>query len=366
MRQGREGRDALAFVSSMRRREGYPERVKPTHLLVGNPTAQSGKNAARIERAQRALALAKIECELMPTLPGGATIQAVRAKLDAGTHRCVVSMGGDGTFREVAAGLLESSRREQVALGMLPTGTANDQGKSFGLDADEDALERNVAVVVGGIETRLDAGRVEALATDGSLLARTVFFDSLGWGISARTLAARNEDRRAVEAAPVLREVYRDHLVYAGALLRTFLASYVVDDAFRARVVADGGSQTIDGLTDLIVKGTRVYGGAWVFDRTSRHDDGLFEVVPFRGKLDWTSKAIVDLDGNPITEEILNTIGVEHSKPFRAARLEITFEHPPGGAPPSAQLDGEEFVASDRVRVEVVPRALRLIVPQSA
>ena len=35
-------------------------------------------------------------------------------------------MGGDGTFREVAAGLFTSAAREKVALGMLPTGTAND------------------------------------------------------------------------------------------------------------------------------------------------------------------------------------------------------------------------------------------------
>ena len=53
-------------------------------------------------------------------------------------------MGGDGTFREVATGLLDSGRAEDVALAMLPTGTANDQGKSFGLDAGEAALERNV------------------------------------------------------------------------------------------------------------------------------------------------------------------------------------------------------------------------------
>ena len=68
--------------------------------------------------------------------------------------------------------------------------------------------------------------------------------------------------------------------------------------AFTAEIVADGQRHELTGLTDLIVKGTRVYAGAWVFDRTSAHDDGMFEVVPFRGKRDWASKAIVDLEGN--------------------------------------------------------------------
>jgi diacylglycerol kinase family enzyme len=32
--------------------------------------------------------------------------------------------------------------------------------------------------------------------------------------------------------------------------------------------------------------------------------------------------------------------------------------------PLAAQIDGEEFVASPRVRIEVLPRALRLVVPR--
>ena len=39
-------------------------------------------------------------------------------------------------FAEVAKGILASGR--PVRLGMLPTGTANDQGKSFGLESGDD------------------------------------------------------------------------------------------------------------------------------------------------------------------------------------------------------------------------------------
>jgi diacylglycerol kinase family enzyme len=330
-----------------------------THLLVGNPTAQSGKNAERIERAVRELAAAGVVCDVLPTLPAGATIAAVAERLRAGSYAYVIAMGGDGTFREVASGLLESGRADHVVLGMLPTGTANDQGRSFGLEAGEGALAGNLGVILAGHETRLDAGKITTQS------GAAWFFDSAGWGISARVLRARNEDRALVEQSPLLKAIYRDHLVYAGALLRVFLESYVVRDAFRAEIDADGRHVTLDGLTDLIIKGTRVYGGAWVFDRTSRHDDGLFEVVPFRGKRDWTSKAIVDLDGNPITEEMLNAIGVVHSHPFRASRLAIQLQWPEGGAIPAAQIDGEEYPVSERASVEVVPRAIRLVVPRA-
>jgi diacylglycerol kinase family enzyme len=269
-------------------------RGKRGWLLVGNPTAQSGRNASRIELARALFKKRRAACDFLATEPAGRTIAAVTAAVDGGGHRGVIAMGGDGTFREVAAGLLASKRRDDVALGMLPTGTANDQGKSFGLDADEESLERNVEVVLLGNETRLDAGVLRSLDERGREIGSAVFFDSAGWGISARVLARRNRDRERVEKHEVLREVYRDQLVYAGALLKTFLESYVVDDKFVAHALADDVVIKLEGLTDLIVKNTRIYAGAWIFDRSARHDDGQFEVVPFRGRRDSLSQEISD------------------------------------------------------------------------
>jgi len=330
-----------------------------SHLLVGNPTAQSGKNQERIDRALELLSSAGLAAEFLATLPGGETIAAVRAALETKPYDVVVAMGGDGTFREVAAGLYTSARREQVALGMLPAGTANDQGRSFGLLADKSALERNVAVLRAGYETRLDVGIYRA----GDAGDPAYFFDSCGWGLSARVLAQRNKDRAVVEQLGPLKEIYRDQAVYAGAFLKTFLESYVIDDKFRVIANLDGQRVELDGLTDLIVKNTRVYAGAWVIDETSRHDDGIFELVPFVGKLDWTSKAIRDLEAVPLNEQMLEQVGLEHSKARRASVMDLEFFAPEGGAPLATQLDGEEWPAQARVRIEVAARGLRLIVP---
>jgi len=330
------------------------------HLLVSNPTAQSGKNQERIDQALALMDAAGIAADLLPTLPEGKTIDAVRDALEAGGYGTVVAMGGDGTFREVAAGLYTSARRDLVALAMLPTGTANDQGRSFGLRWDGDALESNVAVIRAAHETRLDVGIYRA---GGASAASDYFFDSCGWGLSARVLAQRNKDRAVVETLGPLKELYRDQAVYAGAFLKTFLESYVIDDKFRVIATLDGQRVELDGLTDLIVKNTRVYAGAWVFDETSRHDDGIFELVPFVGKLDWASKAIRDLQVVPLNEDMLEDLGLEHSKTLRASTMDLEFFEPEGGAPLAAQLDGEEWPASRRVRIEVAARAIRLIVP---
>jgi diacylglycerol kinase family enzyme len=331
-----------------------------THLVVGNPTAQSGRNQERIDQALALMKDAGIAADLLPTLPGRRTIAAVRAALDAGAYRTVIAMGGDGTFREVAAGLYTSTRREDVAMGMLPTGTANDQGKSFGLDSAEDALARNVEVIRAAHETRLDVG---IYRPGDASAAPDYFFDSCGWGLSARVLAQRNKDRALVETLGPLKELYRDQAVYAGAFLKEFLESYVIDDKLRVVATLDGQRIELEGLTDLIVMNTRVYAGAWVFDPTSRHDDGIFELVPFVGKRDWASKAIRDLVAVPLNQEMLEELGLEHSKPLRASSMDLEIFDPEGGAPLATQLDGEEWPANPRVRIEVVPRGIRLIVP---
>jgi hypothetical protein len=67
-----------------------------------------------------------------------------------------------------------------------------------------------------------------------------------------------------------------------------------------------------------------------------------------------------------VTEEMLNEIGIEHSKPIRASRMDLRISAPERGAPLAAQLDGEEWPADPHVAhvtIEVAARALRLVVP---
>lgn len=331
------------------------------HLLVGNPTAQSGKNAARIERARRQLHQLGIDHDFLPTRSGGQTVGDVQKALSGGAYACVVAMGGDGTFNEVAKGLLLS--RQAVPLAMLPTGTANDQGKSFGLDSADAALERNVGVVVAGHTVPLDAGEITAYDELGDELGRDWFFDSCGWGISAKILRMRNEDRRVVGGVPILRELYRDHLVYAGAIARAFLASYVDDYKFEAEVVTPDGTRFFEGLTDLIIKNTRVYAGSWVLDETSSPEDGEMEIVGFHGRQEWIARSIVHLELLPLYEPDFEAVGLKLSRVERASRMSIRLVERPMTPAVESQLDGEEWRWAHRHEIVVHRHALRLVVP---
>lgn len=346
-------RDSRGYTRAVAQ-AAHPKGSPLGHLLVANPSAQSGKNADRIARARRVLDALGVAHDFLATLPDGGTVSAVQRELAKGPHRTVIAMGGDGTFAEAAKAILASGRAEEVRLAMLPTGTANDQGKSFGLSASEGDLERNAEVVAAGHETRLDAGRLRWKPAGAA--ARTEhFFDSASWGFGALVLARRNRDREAVASNPLLKGLWRDQLVYAGAVARSLLDPLAGVAKFDAQVEADGETRRWRGLLDLVVKGTPVYAGSWVLDRKAAHDDGRFEVVPFTGRRDLLHKALVNLRG----AEALSSLGLEPAQGLSAARVVAELS-----APAPAQVDGEELPAMDRFEVEVLKQALRLVVPK--
>jgi diacylglycerol kinase family enzyme len=328
-------------------------------VLVANPTAHSGKAADWIRTARALLDAAHVPHRFVATEPDGRTVERVREQIDSGT-RVVIYMGGDGTFAEVAKGILVSNHASEVAMGMLPTGTANDQGKSFGLLAGSGALDRNVSVIAAGAVVGCDVGRL-VIERGLKEIHRDLFFDSFSIGLGAAILGTRNRDRDRVGRIPGLGALYRDHLVYAGAVLQRFVESYVVDIKFDLDAVIDGTVQQFDNLLDVIVKNTKVFGGEWIFAPATESDDGRFELIPVAGRRDLGTKLLGTLRHSPVGVDDLQFLGFSHAAPVSGARFDLRVR----GTPlPAAQCDGEELPAGERYRIEVEPRALRLIVPR--
>ncbi len=287
-------------------------------VLVANPTAQSGKAAEWIRSARALLDEQKLAHRFVATEPDGRTIARVREVVEQG-HRVVIAMGGDGTFAEVAKGILGSGHAADVAMGLLPTGTANDQGKSFGLDAGPGALARNVAVIAAGETVGCDVGML-VIERDLAEIYRDLFFDSFSVGIGAASLETRNRDRERVGRIPGLGAIYRDQLVYAGAVLQRFVESYVVDVKFDLDAVIDGTVHSFEHLLDVIIKNTKIFGGEWIFDPNTESDDGQFELVPVTGRRDFGTKLIGSLRRSPVGVDDLESLGSSTRPRSRARR----------------------------------------------
>jgi diacylglycerol kinase family enzyme len=331
-------------------------------ILVANPTAHSGKAAEWIRHARALLDEAQIPHRFVATEPDGLTIERVREGIDDGGVRLVIYMGGDGTFAEAAKGILGSKHASEVAMGMLPTGTANDQGKSFGLEAGAWALERNVGVIAEGYTVGCDVGKL-SIERGLKELHHDLFFDSFSVGLGAASLATRNRDRERVGRIPGLGAIYRDQLVYIGAVAQRFLESYVVDVKFDLDAVIDGTFHHFANLLDVIVKNTKIFGGEWIFDPETESDDGRVELVPVTGRRDFTAKLLGTMRHVPLALDDLQLLGIEHAPPIAGTKLELAIRSE-GGILPAAQIDGEEIPAGDRYTIEVIARALRLVVPR--
>lgn len=328
------------------------------YLLVANPAAQSGRNAERIDRALQLLAAQGLPAEYLPTQPEGQTVAVVAETLRSSRFACVIAMGGDGTVRDVAQGLWESGKMSEIPVGLLPAGTANNHGRSFGLETSFKALDRNIRIIAAGHETRLDVGRIQVESED----LPTIFVDSIGFGIGARVISRRNIEKYRFTKHSLKEKIYRDKLVYTMATLQELWFAQK-ENEFDVTIVADGARKTRMRLTELLVKGTRVYAGSWVIDRSSRHDDGLFEVVGYTDNRRWVLKGLVDSIGRDALDRLFDVLGLELPKVWRAGKLALHFEKNEGLSWPDIQVDGEWFGGVERLEIEVLPRVMRLIVP---
>ena len=70
------------------------------------------------------------------------------------------------------------------------------------------------------------------------------------------------------------------------------------------------------------------------------------------------------LKGPAIELDDLAKMGLQHSEGFSATKMRLHLRERAGGAPLVGQLDGEVFSCPHDVEIEVLPRALRVIVPR--
>jgi diacylglycerol kinase family enzyme len=334
-------------------------------LLVANPAAKTGRAAKAIEKALQLLDESRLHPEFFPTQPEGATVGALAERLERGDVARVVYLGGDGTFADSAKGIILA--REQagidVPLAMLPMGTANDQGRSFGIQAGEKAMPRNIEIIANGVETWLDTGRIEAIDENGEVLDQDLWFDSCGFGLSASILAQRNRDRELVGKVPLLNRLYRDKLVYAGATFMRLFGSMVQGLSFSCEAKIDGEVREIHECTDIIIKNTLLYGGDWMFAPDAKPDDGRVELIVLTSPMDWVAAAISGHKANPVTDDDRDVIGLTGREVPSGKDLEIRLFRPKDIDFLPAQIDGEEFVSCDHYRIQTLFHHLRIVVP---
>jgi diacylglycerol kinase (ATP) len=218
--------------------------------LIYNPIAGRGRLERVLEAVLRTCRREGFELEPVPTAAPGQATDLAGELAREGRVEAVFALGGDGTAREVACGLLGS----QTRLGILPGGTANLMALTLGLPRDPVAA---AAVLCHAPARPFDVG----LAGD------SAFLMMISAGLDARALAAldRGFKTRLGKAAVLLQGV-REWWRYGFPEIE---------------VMADG--KRLPPATFLAVCNIPYYGGSYRMAPGARDDDRRFELVSFHG-----------------------------------------------------------------------------------
>jgi diacylglycerol kinase (ATP) len=319
-------------------------------LLLYNPVAGRDHSAREREMLSAAQVFrdAGVEVELETTRAKGEGGQQAKAALDRGFD-AIFACGGDGTVFDVLQGMVYGP--EQVALGVLPLGTANVLATDLGLPRNIEAAAR---ATLAYVPRRIAAGQLRWNRMPEQEEARATYFSvAAGLGVHAELIynATGLFKRRGGFAAYYL----------AGLSL---LVSHNFT-RFSAEITLPDGSRRREELLELV--GMRVSSfGRWL----SRWRPG--------GALDHDYLQLITLKPSrrlAMFRYVISAIfrGAGPESKSRSARVEfiralcVRFRaiDTSSTARLRAQADGE-VLSGMPVEMSIVPRALTLLMPPSS
>jgi diacylglycerol kinase (ATP) len=286
--------------------------------LIYNPTSGRRNHARALDKVLATLRGGGFAVEPAPTSYAGEATVLARGLAAAGCE-VVFSFGGDGTAREVAAGLLGSP----AALGFLPGGTANVLTLGFGLPRDP---VRAAAALCRAPVCDFDVG-VAGLATP--------FLMMVSAGLDATVLAAL--------------DLRLKHRFGKGAFVWQGLSEWWRYGYPDIEVIADGRRLT---ATFAAAANIPYYAGSFQLAPAARPDNRRLELVLFRGRgrASTLGFALDLVRAAHVRRRDVTVLRVE----------EVTLAGPAGAA---AQVDGDLCAERLPLTVRLAPERLKVLSP---
>jgi YegS/Rv2252/BmrU family lipid kinase len=309
--------------------------------LIYNPASgqYSTSRRAAIDQALAVLRGAGVEAEALETLaPGSASVlaeEAVRRGCDA-----VLACGGDGTVHEV----LQSLVGTDVALGVVPLGTANALAANLGLNASPAKVIRKLLTAD---PVRVSVGQISYRDAAGATCSR---YFTVAAGVGADALFLSRLDPSLKRRFGYILYLIEGFRVWATHSFPLFQAAFVERASSKPRV---------EQISQLLAVRIRDFGGVLhnLAPGATLHKNGL-RLLAFktRSRLSYFRFLIAVILGRQTYSreiELLDAVSVEC--------------RPANGAAPRvfAEADGE-LLGHLPVRIEIVPDAVTLLIPPSA
>ena len=252
----------------------------------------------------------------------------------------IIASGGDGTIGETVDGMLKSGVPANALprFSILPCGTGSDFARSLGMAGTPQQMTARIAA---GKERQVDAGRVTFVDDEGKAAIRH-FINIASLGLSGPTSRAVNRAKRSGKAS--------GQMLFIWHTIRE-LISYRFQDV---RITVDGAPPIEARIAVVAAANGRYFGGGMMIAPGAELDDGLLDLVIFRGAAKLT--LIKDM-------RLLYTGShVNHPSVTILRGRRITVEPLGDPALNTAQLDIDgESPGAIPATFETLPKAIRVI-----
>lgn len=287
-------------------------------VLIYNPASGRQQSAVLVPGIVQRLADGGFDVTPQPTARAGdATVLARQAAADG--VAVVFALGGDGTLREAAAGLLGTS----VALGPLPGGTTNVLTRAFGIPQEP-----------------LQAASVLCEATmrdvDIGLVGDEPFLMLASCGLDADIMQRQNQ---------VPKRLFGKLAIFSLGLWRWWNYDYALH-----RVEVSGETHN---LPFFALCNIPLYAGSYQLAPGAEPSSGSLELVRFESRGRWaTLRFAVDLiRGRLQKRRDIHMQPVESIRVLAPSRLTV-------------QLDGDIVEVDAPVRIGLAPQRLKVLAPE--
>ena len=289
--------------------------------IILNPSAGSIGDLDAVTARLRQLP----DAEIRLTTRRGSAARFAKTAIKKGRDT-IIAAGGDGTLNEVINGIGENLGAAKV--GLLPLGTGNDFGRSIEMPVD---LEAGIEVMRSGHTRAIDLVRVTSDEV-------RYFVNVSAGGFSGLV----NE-----KLTPALKKTWGP-LAY----LRSAAAALPELRAYRTTLALDNAESITMELYNVVVANGRYVAGGRLIAPDASIDDGLLDVVLIPER---PASELALVVAQIALGTHLSSAAVVHR---RAAKLTVNSK--PGMW---FNVDGE-LVGNEPATFEIVPRALRFIVPE--
>jgi diacylglycerol kinase (ATP) len=303
--------DVLNFM------ERFHEKPKYVRVII-NPAA--GRDQPVLKTLNAAFRSSKTDWDVSITKRSGDGTRLAKDAVQAGADVVVVH-GGDGTVMEVASGLMGTN----IPMAIVPGGTANVMARELGVP--NDLVEASTLIVNGeSFVRRVDMGKV----------GEHYFLLRAGMGLEAAMIEAA--DREMKDRLGLLAYAFTALQELASPQLATY------------HLTLDGEEAQAEGLACLVANSGNVGAAGISIVPDMDVSDGLLDVI------------VVTRSDLPSLIALAASVvgGVENAPALQHWRVKkATIRSDP---PQSVQVDGE-ILEKTPVAVEVVPHAVRILVP---